>query len=151
MEDEAAQERSTPSVGLKGICTSPSLRKPLAIAIVLHLSQQLCGINGIFYYSTELFKSVGLSPENAVYASIGTSAFLVVSTLVSVPLMERAGRRTLMLVGLGLVVVFIDSIIKTKCKGKVKGQSIAECNGDSNEQIVLKTDTVSQRKRRKQG
>ena len=106
MEDEAEQERSAPSVGFKGVVNSSILRKPLSIAIVLHLAQQLCGINAIFYYSTELFVSVGLSQEDSVYASIGTSGFLVLSTLVSIPLMERAGRRVLMLLGLGLVIIF---------------------------------------------
>jgi SP family facilitated glucose transporter-like MFS transporter 1 len=74
--------------------------------IILHLAQQLSGINGIFYYSTVLYKTVGLSPSNAVYGSIGTSGILVVMTLVSVPLMDRAGRRTLMLTGLGLMIFF---------------------------------------------
>lgn len=106
IRNEYEAEKATPTLGLKSLLFSPLLRQPLVLTIVLHLAQQLCGINAIFYYSTKLFESVGLDPTNAIYSSIGTSGVLVVATLISVPLMDRAGRRTLMLVGLGAIFVF---------------------------------------------
>ena len=54
----------------------------------------------IFYYSTDLFISVGLDPDEATYATTSVGGIMVVMTLVSIPLMDRAGRRTLHLLGL---------------------------------------------------
>ena len=106
MEDEARQEIASPHFNLKSIVSSPVLSQPFLITVVLHLSQQLCGINAIFYYSTALFRSIGLSVAEAVYASIGASGFLVLATLISVPLMEKVGRKTLMATGLALIITF---------------------------------------------
>lgn len=77
------------------------LRLPLLISIIMQFSQQLSGINAIFYYSTTIFTKAGLTEENAQYATIGVGLIMVVVTIVSIPLIDRAGRRTLMLYGLG--------------------------------------------------
>ncbi|XP_073654608.1 solute carrier family 2, facilitated glucose transporter member 4 isoform X2 [Tursiops truncatus] len=73
-------------------------RQPLVIAIVLQLSQQLSGINAVFYYSTSIFETAGVGQP--AYATIGAGVVNTVFTLVSVFLVERAGRRTLQLLGL---------------------------------------------------
>jgi len=46
--------------------------KPLIVAGVMMLSQQLCGINAIFYYSTGIFQSAGVEngPLSTVYVGI---------------------------------------------------------------------------------
>ena len=79
---------------------------PLIIGIVMQLSQQLSGINAIFYYSTTIFTSAGLSEDISKYSTLGVGVVMVVMTLVSVGLMDRAGRRTLHLYGLGGMFVF---------------------------------------------
>lgn len=84
---------------------------PLMISIVMQLSQQLSGITAIFYYSTKIFTNTGLNEEIAQFATIGVGAVMVVITLVSIPLMDRAGRRTLMLWGIGGM--FVTSIFFT--------------------------------------
>ena len=68
-------------------------RMPLLIAIVMQLSQQLSGINAVFYYSTNLFITTGLSETSAKYATIGIGSVMVLMTLISIPLMDRSGRR----------------------------------------------------------
>lgn len=65
----------------------------------------------MFYYSTGLFISSGLSDESAKLATIGIGCIMVCMTLVSIPLMDRTGRRTLHLYGLGGM--FIMSIFIT--------------------------------------
>lgn len=88
-----------------------SLQVPLVIGIIMQLSQQLSGINAIFYYSTNIFTSAGVTEELAIYSTIGVGVVMVVMTLVSIPLMDRAGRRTLHLYGLGGM--FITSMFLT--------------------------------------
>ena len=60
---------------------------------------RFCGINAIMYYSTALFKHANLGTI-APYATIGVGLILVLITLLSGSLMDRAGRRTLHLLGL---------------------------------------------------
>ncbi|GFV12586.1 glucose transporter type 1 [Trichonephila clavipes] len=60
----------------------------------------------VLYYSTGLFMGAGL-PENAAkYATIGVGVVMVIMTLISIPLMDRKGRRTLQLYGLGGMFIF---------------------------------------------
>ncbi|XP_074600711.1 glucose transporter type 1-like [Brevipalpus obovatus] len=93
------------------IIRNKQLQMPLMISIVMQLAQQLSGITAIFYYSTKIFTSTGLQEEIAQFATIGVGAVMVVVTLASIPLMDRAGRRTLMLWGLGGM--FVASIFFT--------------------------------------
>ncbi|XP_015117078.1 glucose transporter type 1 isoform X6 [Diachasma alloeum] len=103
-EERAQQAEST--IKMSELICSPTLRAPLVIGVVMQLSQQLSGINAVFYYSTQLFHNAGLTEESAKLASIGIGAIMVIMTLVSIPLMDRTGRRTLHLYGLGGMFIF---------------------------------------------
>ncbi|KAG5325233.1 GTR1 protein, partial [Pseudoatta argentina] len=103
-EERAQQAEST--ISMTELICSPTLRAPLVIGVVMQLSQQLSGINAVFYYSTNLFTSSGLTDESAKFATIGIGAIMVCMTLVSIPLMDRTGRRTLHLYGLGGMFIF---------------------------------------------
>lgn len=74
--EERAQQCESHISTMELIC-SPTLRAPLIIGIVMQLSQQLSGINAVFYYSTFLFTSAGLTEENAKFATIGIGAIMV--------------------------------------------------------------------------
>ena len=65
----------------------------------------------MIYYSTEIFEDAGLSKANAQYATVGVGGVNVAMTFVSALIMDRAGRRTLHLIGLGGM--FIGSLILT--------------------------------------
>lgn len=88
-----------------------SLQTPLIIGTVMQLSQQLSGINAIFYYSTNIFTIAGLGDDLAKYSTIGVGVVMVLMSLVSMMLMDRTGRRTLHLYGLGGM--FITSMFLT--------------------------------------
>ena len=60
----------------------------------------------MIYYSTLVFEDAGLSKSVAQYATAGTGAVNVGWTFVSAALMDRLGRRTLMISGLGGMLVF---------------------------------------------
>ncbi|XP_032287753.1 solute carrier family 2, facilitated glucose transporter member 4 isoform X2 [Phoca vitulina] len=96
-EEKRQLERERP-LSLPQLLGSRPHRQPLVIAVVLQLSQQLSGINAVFYYSTSIFETAGVGQP--AYATIGAGVVNTVFTLVSVFLVERAGRRTLHLLGL---------------------------------------------------
>ena len=53
-----------------------------------------------------LYTQAGLAEDQAKYATMGVGVVMVVMTLVSIPLMDRSGRRTLHLYGLGGMFIF---------------------------------------------
>ncbi|XP_049885250.1 glucose transporter type 1 isoform X2 [Pectinophora gossypiella] len=106
MRAEERAQQAEASISMRELLCSPTLRAPLLIGVVMQLSQQLSGINAVFYYSTSLFTSSGLTEESAKFATMGIGAIMVGMTLVSLPLMDRTGRRTLHLYGLGGMFIF---------------------------------------------
>ncbi|KAM4725662.1 solute carrier family 2, facilitated glucose transporter member 1-like [Anableps anableps] len=99
MKEESAKMAMEKKVTIPELFRSSTYRKPLLIAIMLQLSQQLSGINAVFYYSTGIFSSAGV--KQPIYATIGAGIVNTVFTIVSLFLVEKAGRRTLHLLGLG--------------------------------------------------
>jgi len=76
--------------------------KPIVwLGISLSLFQQLVGINVIFYYSTTLWQSVGFDESQALLTSTITSVMNIVATIIAILLVDRVGRRIMLLVGSG--------------------------------------------------
>ncbi|MGW7354281.1 sugar porter family MFS transporter [Streptomyces phytohabitans] len=69
------------------------------IGIGLSVFQQLVGINVIFYYSSSLWQSVGVDPSGSFFYSFTTSIINIVGTVIAVLLVDRIGRRPLVLAG----------------------------------------------------
>ena len=63
MRAEEVAQRAEAKITMWELIRSPTLRLPLVIAIVMQLSQQLSGINAVFYYSTNLFMTTGKTFE----------------------------------------------------------------------------------------
>jgi SP family facilitated glucose transporter-like MFS transporter 1 len=109
MKNEANMERNLVKANIFQLFMTRALLLPTIISIVLHLSQQLSGINAVFYYSSDILKRSGI--EKSQYATPFIGLIMVIMTLVSIPLMEKSGRRFLHLLGLGGM--FIFSILMT--------------------------------------
>ncbi len=74
---------------------------PLRSIFIIFFLKQFSGINSIAYYSTNMFISIGLDAKTwAVYATIIIDIFKVSITVVCMFLIEIAGRRKLLIVGL---------------------------------------------------
>merc|ERR1712018_538751 len=72
---------------------------------MMMLAQQLSGINAAVFFSTEIFKDAGLSTQDAQSATLGMGGMNVAMTIISLVLIEKAGRKTLMLTGLGIMLI----------------------------------------------
>jgi sugar porter (SP) family MFS transporter len=92
------------------LLAAPALRAPLLVAVMLQLTQQFSGINAVFFYSTSFFEAAvadpgaaaGAAPSAqsqlvATWGTIATGAINVLATAASIPLIERAGRKPLLL------------------------------------------------------
>jgi sugar porter (SP) family MFS transporter len=69
------------------------------VGIILSVLQQFVGINVIFYYSSVLWQAVGFDESNSLLISVITGATNIVATLIAIALIDRFGRRPLLLVG----------------------------------------------------
>ena len=74
--------------------------KPIVwIGIILSVFQQFVGINVIFYYSTTLWRAVGFTESNSLLITVITSVTNVAVTIVAILLVDRVGRRPILLTG----------------------------------------------------
>ena len=69
------------------------------IGIALSVFQQFVGINVIFYYSSTLWQAVGFTEEDALAQTVITSITNIAVTIVAIALIDRIGRRILLMVG----------------------------------------------------
>ncbi|XP_073282381.1 sugar transporter ERD6-like 4 [Primulina huaijiensis] len=88
---------------------------PLMIGIGLLLLQQLSGANGVIFYSATIFESAGISSSNA--ATVGVGTIQVIATAISTWLVDRTGRRVLLLVSssgmaISLFLVSVSFVVK---------------------------------------
>ncbi|MEO8222624.1 MAG: sugar porter family MFS transporter [Specibacter sp.] len=69
------------------------------IGIILSVLQQFVGINVIFYYSTTLWQAVGFQEQDSLTISVVTAVVNILVTLVAIALVDRIGRRPILLTG----------------------------------------------------
>jgi len=83
-----------------------SLRRALIVGVGLAIFQQFTGINTVLYYAPTIFQFAGLhSASAAILATVGVGVVMVLLTIVSLRLLDRVGRRPLLLYGLvGMIV-----------------------------------------------
>ena len=76
-----------------------TLRLPVFLCVILSIGRPMTGIGAMLFYSTNFFEMAGIDSESCQFATIGVGGIIFVMTLVTVPLMDKLGRRTLFLVG----------------------------------------------------
>ncbi|XP_043595601.1 solute carrier family 2, facilitated glucose transporter member 1-like isoform X3 [Bombus pyrosoma] len=113
MRTEYESVKLVPKVTLKELFVNPSLRIPLMIAIMVMFAQQLSGINAVMFFSTKIFTMAQLDKTAAQNATMAVGAMNVVMTFVSLILVEKAGRKTLLLAGFSGM--FIDTALLAIC------------------------------------
>ncbi len=69
------------------------------IGIGLSVFQQFVGINVIFYYSSALWQAVGFSEKDSLAITVITSIVNIATTFIAIALIDRIGRRPLLLIG----------------------------------------------------
>lgn len=78
------------------------------IGIGLAVFQQLCGINVVFNYTPRIFQSIGVSQDNQLLQTVFIGVVNLVFTLLAMLLVDKLGRKPLMLIGAaGLCILYI--------------------------------------------
>ena len=76
-----------------------SLRFILVIGLVVGVLQQITGINAVYFYATSIFKQTGIGTDAAFSSGVLLSTISVIFTFVAIYLIDRMGRRPLLLIG----------------------------------------------------
>lgn len=80
---------------------SPRFRKALVVGVGLAIFQQVTGVNAIVYYTPIILQMGGFhSASSAILATVLVGAVNLVFTIVSLFLLDRVGRRPLLLIGI---------------------------------------------------
>ena len=106
MRELEATIRQTKERGVISDLLMPSLRPALIVGIGLAIFQQVTGINTVIYYAPIILQTAGISSASgAILATAGIGVVNVLMTVVSMQLIDRVGRRPLLLTGIAGMVV----------------------------------------------
>jgi sugar porter (SP) family MFS transporter len=87
---------------------APKLRKVLLLGVALAVFQQWCGINVIFNYAEDIFKAAGYDISSVLKNIAWTGSVNLAFTFVALGVVDKFGRRPLMLFGsISLAVVYL--------------------------------------------
>jgi SP family galactose:H+ symporter-like MFS transporter len=90
---------------------NPGLRPALIVGIGLAVFQQVTGINTVIYYAPMIIQSAGISSASgAILTTAGIGVVNVLMTVVSMWLIDRIGRRPLLLTGIAGMIVTLGSL-----------------------------------------
>jgi SP family sugar:H+ symporter-like MFS transporter len=103
LQNAIESDRKNAGVSIRGPVLG--LQSIVWVGIILSAFQQFVGINVIFYYSTSLWQSVGFDEGNSFTISVATSVTNVLVTLVAIFLVDRVGRKPILLTGSVLMTV----------------------------------------------
>ncbi len=78
----------------------PSLRFILIVGLVIGVLQQITGINAVYFYATSIFKQTGIGTDASFASGILLSLTTVIFTIIAIFLIDRMGRRPLLLIGI---------------------------------------------------
>ena len=86
--------------GIVQLLRRRGLRRGMLLAATLAIFQQLVGINTIVYYAPTILSAAGFGDSAAILNSVGLASLSIIATVIAAGIVDRIGRRPLMLGGL---------------------------------------------------
>jgi sugar porter (SP) family MFS transporter len=84
------------------------LFKIILLGIFITIFQQWCGMNAVFYYAADIFKAAGFDMKQMMLQIVVIGTVMVISVITTIYVVDKIGRKTLMLFGAGsLAVIYI--------------------------------------------
>lgn len=82
--------------------------KPIMLAVLFAVFNQVSGINAIIYFAPRIFEMAGIGKDSALLSSAGIGLINLISTLLGISLIDKFGRKALMIVGsCGLILTLV--------------------------------------------
>jgi SP family facilitated glucose transporter-like MFS transporter 8 len=117
--EEDISESTKTKVSIRDLVSSKGIRKALTVSLGLMIFQQLSGVNAVIFYSVDIFNAAGSTLDPNV-AAIIVGVVQVVVTYIASAVVDRAGRRVLLLLSasiMGLCLAILGLYFYLKNKG----------------------------------
>ena len=98
IEENIHAEKNKSELKIKDLLKK-SLRFVLIVGLVVGVLQQITGINAVYFYAISIFKQTGIGTDAAFSSGVLLSTISVIFTFVAIYLIDRMGRRPLLLIG----------------------------------------------------
>jgi len=85
----------------------PTMKKVLTIGVVVAILQQITGINSVFFYAPMIFEQTGIGTDASFSQAILIGIINLVFTVIAIGLIDKLGRRPLLISGVGAIAVFM--------------------------------------------
>ena len=96
---QSLQGNKKPSISDLFIQGSRKLHPIIWVGIALSVFQQFVGINVVFYYGAELWQAAGFDESQSLFINVLAGTTNIVSTFIAIALIDKIGRKPLLLVG----------------------------------------------------
>ncbi|XP_012579536.1 PREDICTED: solute carrier family 2, facilitated glucose transporter member 9 isoform X2 [Condylura cristata] len=116
MEEARAESRLQRNVQLVStvrLLRSRCVRWQVVTVVVTMACYQLCGLNAIWFYTNSIFATAGIPAENIPYITLSTGGIETLAAIFSGLVIERVGRRPLLIGGFGLMTLFFGILTVT--------------------------------------
>jgi sugar porter (SP) family MFS transporter len=103
---------------------SGQYKAPVLLAIFFAFFNQVSGINAIIYYAPRIFEMAGLGAHSSLLSTVGIGLINFIFTLIGINIIDKVGRRILMLVGSVGLVASLAMVAFTFYSGNLSGFAI---------------------------
>lgn len=99
MQEEQRSLSSIETLSVRRLLKDRCVRWQLITIVVINIGMQLSGIDAIWFYTNDIFKNAGIPDPHIQYTTVGTGAIEIISGMMGCFIIERLGRRPLMIGG----------------------------------------------------
>ncbi|MEM6803186.1 MAG: sugar porter family MFS transporter [Bacteroidota bacterium] len=104
IKESIAEEANKPQSTLRDVF-APAMKKVMFIGIAIAILQQITGINSVFFYANMIFEQSGIGTNAAFTQAVLVGIINLVFTLVAMAVIDKLGRRPLLLIGVSGIVI----------------------------------------------
>jgi MFS family permease len=122
----------------------PSLRFILVVGLVVGVLQQITGINAVYFYATSIFEQTGIGTDAAFSSGVLLSSISVIFTFLAIYLIDKMGRRPLLLVGTAGIAIslLVCAYGFNKATYQLTSEKINQLEFKESQQLLPFIDTV---------
>ena len=141
LEKGIIAEKNKSRIRLKDLFNK-SLRFVLILGLIIGVLQQITGINAVYFYATSIFKQIGIGTDASFSSGVLLSTISVVFTFVAIYLIDKMGRRPLLLIGTAGIALslLLCSFGFSKATYKLTHSDISNLSFPSSDKLELLVD-----------
>ncbi|HEU0064848.1 MAG TPA: sugar porter family MFS transporter [Flavisolibacter sp.] len=118
------EEHQLSKHGIKERLFTSKYKKPILYAVLLAMFNQLSGINAILYYAPRIFEMAGFSKADAYLQPVYIGGANLLFTLLAMTVIDKFGRKTLLLIGCTGLIVFLGLTAQAFSPGGTLGKNV---------------------------